>query len=112
MPKMIIALAFAAATSAIPAASQGLSYDMRCVETDQSMTTRIRSVLAQDERRVAGTAPMHMVLSHMASARFDCKHGRAERGLQTYATADHELQAIEESMLARTARSGSAEAAR
>ena len=110
MPKLISALAFAAATSAIPAASQGLSYQMLCTEADQSMTARVRDVLAHDDSRVAGTAPLHIVLSHMTSARFDCKHGRTERGLQTYAAADHELQAIEESMLARTARSGANDA--
>lgn len=109
MPKLISALAFAAATSAIPAASQGLSYEMQCIETDQSMTARIRDVLAHDDRRIAGTAPMHIVLSRMTSARFDCKHGRAERGLHIYAAADQELQAIEDSMLSRTARSGAAD---
>jgi hypothetical protein len=83
---------------------------MQCIQADQSMTARIRDVLAHDDRRVAGTAPMHIVLSRMTSARFDCKRGRAERGLQTYATADQQLRAIEETMLARTARSGEADA--
>ena len=94
MSKMIIALAFVASTAAIPVSSQTM-VDMRCVETDQAMTQRLRELLTQDGRTIAGTTPLHLVMTRMATARFECKHGRIERGLQTYAAADQTLRAIE-----------------
>ena len=93
MSKMITALALIASTAAIPVSSQTL--DMRCVDTDQAMTQRLRELLAQDGRTIAGTTPLHIVMTRIASARFDCKHGRIERGLQSYADADIALRAIE-----------------
>jgi hypothetical protein len=95
MLKSITALAFVASTAAVPVSSQTIQADMRCVETDQAMTQRLRELLAQDRRTIAGTTPLHLVMTRMASARFDCKHGRVERGLQTYADADLALRAIE-----------------
>lgn len=114
MSRLITAVAFVAATGIVPAASQSpsLQTEMRCVETDQALTQRVRGLLARDDRHVAGTTPLHMVMTRMASARFDCKHGRAERGLQTYATVDVALQSIEEASSAQTAQSGAAEPAR
>jgi hypothetical protein len=96
---MITALALVASTAAIPVSSQTIQVDMRCVDTDQAMTQRLRELLAQDGRTIAGTTPLHMVMTRIASARFDCKHGRIERGLQSYADADIALRAIEASVV-------------
>jgi len=95
MSKLITALALVASTAAIPVSSQTLQTDMRCVETDQAMTQRVRELLAQDGRTVAGTTPLHIIMTRIALARFDCKHGRIERGLQSYADADTALRALE-----------------
>lgn len=95
MSKMITALALVASTAAVPVAAQTIQTDMRCVDTDQAMTQRLRDIIAQDGRTIAGTTPLHLVMTRMATARFDCKHGRVERGLQTYADADLTLRAIE-----------------
>jgi hypothetical protein len=112
MFRLITAVAFIAATGIVPAASQALQTEMRCVETDQALTQRVRELLARDDRHVAGTTPLHLVMTRINSARFDCKHGRAERGLQTYAVADTTLQSIEETESAQTAQSGAPETAR
>jgi hypothetical protein len=112
MPRLIPAIALAVAAYAVPAASQSFSDEIRCFDTDQSMSARIRDVLARDNRRVAGASPLHIVLTRMTSARFDCKHGHAARGLRAYAAADRELQAIEQGMRSQSARSDIAETAR
>ena len=105
MSKMITALALVASTAAIPVSSQTIQVDMRCVDTDQAMTQRLRELLAQDGRTIAGTTPLHIVMTRIASARFDCKHGRIERGLQSYADADIALRAIEASVVTPAAAS-------
>lgn len=105
MPKLItaVALMIASTTAAIPASSQALGVDMRCVETDQAMTQRVRELVAQDSRTIAGTTPLHIIMTRIALARFDCKHGRIDRGLQTYAQADTALRAIEANAIAPAA---------
>ena len=95
MSKLITALALVASTATIPVSSQTIQADMRCVETDQAMTQRLRELLTQDRHTVAGTTPLHLVMTRISLARFDCKHGRIERGLQGYADADTALRAIE-----------------
>jgi hypothetical protein len=112
MSRLITAVAFVAATGAVPAASQTPKVEMLCVETDQALTQRVRELLARDDRRVAGTTPLHLVMTRMNSARYDCKHGRAERGMQTYANVDAALQSIEEANSALTAQSGAVDPAR
>jgi hypothetical protein len=112
MSRLITAVAFIAATGAVPAASQVPEIDMRCVETDQALTERVRDLIARDDRRIAGTSPLHLVLTRMAAARFDCKRGRTERGLETYANIEAALQSIEETSSALTAQSGEIEPAR
>jgi len=112
MSRLITAVAFVAATGAVPAASQAPQAEMLCIETDQALTQRVRELLARDDRRVAGTTPLHLIMTRMNSARYDCKHGRAERGLQTYANVDAALQSIEEANSALTAQSGAVDPAR
>jgi hypothetical protein len=112
MSRLITAVAFIAATAAVPAASQAPQAELLCVETDQALSQRLRELVGRDDRRVAGTTPLHLIMTRMNSARFDCKRGRAERGLRTYATVDAALQAIEASGSALTAQSGSADPAR
>ena len=109
MSRLITAVAVIAATSIVPAASQTPEIDLRCVETDQALTERLRDLITRDDRHVAGTSPLHLALTRMAAARFDCKRGRIERGLQTYANVGAALQTIEDSSSALTAQSGSAE---
>ena len=112
MSRLTIALAFVAATSAVPAASQAPQAEMLCVETDQALTQRVREMIARDDRRIAGTTPLHLIITRMNSARYDCKHGRAERGLRTYAKVDSALQSIEDFSSALTAQSDAVESAR
>jgi hypothetical protein len=109
MARLITAIALIAASGGVPASSQILPADTRCVETDQALSQRLRDLIAHDEAGVARTGSLNLVMTRIASARFDCKHGRAERGLQTYAGADQALQGIEEQALPRTARSGAAD---
>jgi hypothetical protein len=109
MAKLILAAALIASTGTSPALSQIPQPDLRCVDVDKAMTQRLRDMLAQDGGQAVGTAPLNTVLARIAAARFDCKHGRIDRGLQTYNQADATLQAMEQSILPRTARSGDAE---
>lgn len=111
MPRLITAVAIVAATGTMPVLSQAQP-DLRCVDTDQAMTERVRDVLARNDRRAAGTAPLNRVLGRMAAARLDCKQGRIERGLRTYADADAALRTLEDAQLPHTARSGAADATR
>jgi hypothetical protein len=108
MARLITAIALIAASGGVPASSQILPADTRCVETDHALSQRLRDLIAHEEG-VARTGSLNLIMARMASARFDCKHGRAERGLQTYAGADQALQGIEEQALPRTARSGAAD---
>jgi hypothetical protein len=105
MPRRISVIALLA-VGAAPAAAQGPHVHMRCVEMDKAMVERVRDALDRDDRRIAGTSPLHMVITRVNSARLDCKHGRVERGLQTYAAVEAALRTIEEAAFARTVRSG------
>jgi hypothetical protein len=67
------------------------------------MTQRVRELLAHDGRTIAGTTPLHIVMTRISQARFDCKHGRIDRGLQTYAQADTALRALEANAIAPSA---------
>jgi hypothetical protein len=112
MSRLITAVAFVAATGAVPASSQGMPADTRCVDSDQAISRRLHDVLADEGWPNANTPTLNVVMSRMASARHDCKRGRTERGLDFYARADEALRTIEEKILARSARSGAAEPAR
>lgn len=61
--------------------------DLRCTQADQAMTERLRSLTEREE-----AMPMvRRAMAQMTSARFDCKHGRTERGLRIYREADARL---------------------
>lgn len=109
MAKLIMAAALIASTGTSPALSQIPQPDLRCVDVDKAMTQRLHDVLSKDGGQIVGTAPLNAVLARIAAARHDCKRGRIDRGLQTYTLADATLQAMEQSILRRTARSGDAE---
>jgi hypothetical protein len=107
MAKLIIAFAVIAASGITAASSQPLSFDTRCTETDQALSQRLHDVLAHDPSR---SPALNSIMARMSSARFDCKHGRVERGLQSYMNADAALHAIEKSNSLSAARSGTASA--
>jgi hypothetical protein len=109
MAKLITAAALIASMGIGPALSQIPQPDLRCADVDKAMTQRLRDVLAQDGAQIVGTAPLNTVLARIAAVRLDCKRGRTGRGLQTYTRADATLQAMKQSILPRTARSGDAE---
>jgi hypothetical protein len=109
MARLITAIALIAAMGTAPVSSRALTADTRCIETDQALSQRLRNVVARDEFGAPRSASLNLVMARMASARFDCKHGHAERGLRAYGDADEALQVVEEQALARTARSGAAD---
>jgi hypothetical protein len=96
MSRMIPSLALLAAFAGTPAASQGYELDLRCTSTDQALSQRLRSLLANEPE--PAMEHINLVMARIASARFDCKRGRAERGLETYGAAERELGALEDSV--------------
>lgn len=105
MPRLITAVAFIAASGIASASSHDLPTDTRCFKADHALSLRLHDVLAHD---APNPSALNRIMARMTSARFDCKHGRIERGLQTYADADAALRALEDSTLLSTARSGTA----
>ena len=84
-----------------PAAPQNAEPDLRCTSTDQGLSERLRGVLSDHAK--AARNEINLVMARMAAARLDCKHGRIERGLQAYATAEGTLREIEEKATAKLA---------
>jgi hypothetical protein len=108
MAKLVTVVALIAA-SITPALSQNDQPGLRCTDADKAMTQRLRDLVVQDRDRLVGTPTFNAVLAQISSARHDCKRGRIERGLRTYAHADLALQAIEEASQPLTARSSAAD---
>jgi hypothetical protein len=101
MFRIVPPLALVAALNVAPVSSQSSELDMRCTSADRVLAERLRGLLPRQPG--AATAEINLVMARMASARFDCKHGRAERGLRTYADAETVLEALEEVTAAKLA---------
>jgi hypothetical protein len=101
MIRIASSLAVVAALNAAPASSPGAELDLRCTSADRTLSERLRGVLPHQAKD--SPAELNLVLSRMAAARFDCKRGRAERGLRTYADADAALRTLEEVTAAKLA---------
>lgn len=101
MIRIVPPLVLVTALNMTPVHSQGTELDLRCTSADRALTDRLRGVLPHR----AETAPgeINLVMMRIAAARHDCKHGRAERGLRTYADADTALQALEQVAAAKLA---------
>lgn len=54
--------------------------DLRCTQADHVMTERLRTLTERED----AAAAVRRAMTQMTYARLDCKHGRTERGLQTY----------------------------
>jgi hypothetical protein len=99
MPRITSSLVLLAMFAGTPATSESLGLDLRCTDTDQAITQKLRDYLSQDPEPDANQ--VNLVMARIASARVDCKRGRAERGLQTYITAETVLQALADSAAAK-----------
>jgi len=92
MLRTVPGAALAAALLATPAASPGAEPDPSCTRADQALSARLRVLASRESVMPSG---VNEVMNRMALARIDCKRGRAERGLRTYAQADADLTEIE-----------------
>ena len=101
MIRIVPSAALAAALNVAPVPSQGIELDLRCTSTDRLLSERLRGVLPHQAQ--AAQSEINQVMARMAAARFDCKHGRAERGLRSYADAETTLRALEEMAAAKLA---------
>lgn len=99
MPRMTSSLVLLAMFAGTPATSESLGLDLRCTDSDQAITQKMRDYLSQDPEPDADQ--VNPVMARVASARFDCKRGRAERGLKTYITAETALRTLADSAAAK-----------
>jgi hypothetical protein len=98
MIRIAPSLALVTAISVSPAASEGTGPDLRCTNVDRSLSERLRGILP----RLSQASPdgINLVMARITAARLDCKRGRAERGLRSYADAEATLWRLEETATA------------
>jgi hypothetical protein len=101
MIRIVPSLALVAAFNVTSAPSQGTELDLRCTNVDRALSERLRGVLPHQAQ--ASPAEVNRVMARMASARLDCKQGRTERGLRTYADAEATLRSLEETVAVKLA---------
>lgn len=66
----------------VPLTSFGEDIDQRCTTMDRAIAEKLREIIKHDE--VSDRPAVNEAMARIASARFDCKRGHIERGLNTY----------------------------
>jgi hypothetical protein len=104
MIRIAPSVALVAALNVMPVSSQSIEPELRCTSTDRILSERLRSVIPHQAQISPGQ--INLVMTRMAAARFDCKHGRADRGLRSYADAETALRTLEEMTAAKLSPTG------